>query len=173
MARYLSETSVFLNFRAEIPRPRLGDLGIQLQRSERNRNCEALHAKIGTDLQRSVSLRILSVWASTPRYLSRSHTIFCVTINYSPQFSRHLPSIILMNPLHQPQRSKLSTMKRDYQSTKSSTSDSESDSHSDSDSESEILTPEVLCQVGLNVAEFVKKHYNKLPMRTSILSGAV
>jgi hypothetical protein len=78
-----------------------------------------------------------------------------------------------MNPLHQPQRSKLSTMKRDYQSTKSSTSDSESDSHSDSDSESEILTPEVLCEVGLNVAEFVKKHYNKLPMRTSILSGAV
>jgi hypothetical protein len=58
MARYLSETSVFLNFRAEIPRPRLGDLGIQLQRSERNRNCEALHAKIGTDLQRSVSLRM-------------------------------------------------------------------------------------------------------------------
>jgi hypothetical protein len=78
-----------------------------------------------------------------------------------------------MNPLHQPQRSKLSTMKRDYQSTKSSTSDSESDSHSDSDSESEILTPEVRCEVGLNVAEFVKKHYNKLPMRTSILSGAV
>jgi hypothetical protein len=39
-------------------------------------------------------------------------------------------------------------MKRDYQSTKSSTSDSESDSHSDSDSESEILTPEILCEVG-------------------------
>jgi hypothetical protein len=39
-------------------------------------------------------------------------------------------------------------MKRDYQSTKSSTSKSESDSHSDSDSESEILTPEILCEVG-------------------------
>jgi hypothetical protein len=35
-----------------------------------------------------------------------------------------------MNPLHQLQRSKLSTMKRDYLSNKSSTSESESDSHS-------------------------------------------
>jgi hypothetical protein len=28
--------------------------------------------------------QFLSVWPSTPRYLSRSHTIFRVTINYSP-----------------------------------------------------------------------------------------
>jgi hypothetical protein len=56
-----------------------------------------------------------------------------------------------MNPLHKLQRSKLSTMKRDYQSTKSSTSESESDSHSDSDSESEILTPEIQCEVGRDV----------------------
>jgi hypothetical protein len=52
-----------------------------------------------------------------------------------------------MNPLHQLQLSKLSTMKRDYQSTKSSTSESKYDSHSDSDSESEILTPEIICEV--------------------------
>ncbi|KAA8896069.1 hypothetical protein FN846DRAFT_293807 [Sphaerosporella brunnea] len=58
-----------------------------------------------------------------------------------------------MNALHRLQQSKLSTMKRDYQSTRNSKSESESDSYSDSDSESEILTPEILCEVGLNVAE--------------------
>jgi hypothetical protein len=33
--------------------------------------------------------QFLSVWASTPRYLSRSHTIFRVTINYSPPPTVH------------------------------------------------------------------------------------
>ncbi|KAA8907603.1 hypothetical protein FN846DRAFT_1012413 [Sphaerosporella brunnea] len=76
-------------------------------------------------------------------------------------------------PLHQLQRSKLSTMKRNYQSSRSSTSESESDSDSDSDCESEILTLEILCEVGLNVAQFVKTDYNKEPMRPSVLSGVV